>query len=123
VITKRTHVVLGIALWSLLVAGVAVATPKAGCVDRKELILRIGGTDSFGPLKFRLDSANLKEIGPDDYQISLKDEDTDAILANHLLVIQRQTIQVKTKCGDVSIGMDRAGAGSDGYYRINISTF
>lgn len=67
----------------------------------------------------RLDSIMYDEKLPDTYVISLKDEQSGAIVLNKISLKQNQSVQANTRCGVATIGGDR----SAGSIKINISFF
>jgi hypothetical protein len=110
----------------LLFALVALPLPASAAKgDRCDLsdgwqFLEVGQSKHVGVFLIRFDGADFKKEDPDQYQISVKQEGVDALLANHRLVIQHQSIQIKTSCGDLTIGADRYSGGA---VRFNLSLF
>jgi hypothetical protein len=102
---------------SLLLAGGAFAC------DGKSYAFNIavGATVSGGGLVVRLDRAKFIDDTPDKYTISVKDD--GEILADHVLLVQRDTVNFKTRCGTLSIGADRKSVFSEGTLALNWSYF
>jgi hypothetical protein len=108
---------LACALSTLLAASTAAAC------DGKSYSFSIaaGAVVSAGGLSVRLDKAKFLDDIPDKYYISVKDD--GELLADHTLLIQRDTVNLKTKCGIVSIGADRKSMFSNGTLALNWSYF
>jgi len=83
--------------------------------------IAVGANVSGGGLVVRLDKAKFFDEELDKYYISVKDDGD--ILADHVLLLQRDTISVKTRCGTVSIGADRKSMFSSGTLALNWSYF
>ncbi len=112
-------------LLARLAAGSAIfltSTAASGC-DGKSYAFNIaaGENVSGGGLTVRLDKAKFLDDVPDKYYISVKDDGT--VLADHALLLQRDTIALKTKCGTVSIGADRKSIFGNGTLALNWSYF
>jgi hypothetical protein len=101
----------------LLVAGNALAC------DGKSYAFNIavGANVAGGGLVVRLDKAKFFDEDLDKYYISVKDD--GELLADHVLLLQRDTISMKTRCGTVSIGADRKSMFSSGTLALNWSYF
>lgn len=86
---------------------ILLATSSAQACDGKsyDFTIAVGSNVSGGGLTVRLDKIKFKDKDPDKYYISVKDE--GELLADHILLLQRDTVSFKTKCGTVSIGADR----------------
>jgi hypothetical protein len=67
--------------------------------------MAVGDTVSGGGLTVRLDKAKFIDDIPDKYYVSVKDD--GAVLADHALLHQHDTVSFKTRCGTISIGADR----------------
>jgi hypothetical protein len=103
--------------WALLLAGAAQACDgKSYSFD-----IAVGSNVSGGGLTVRLDRAKLRDPELDKYYISVKDD--GQVLADHVALVQRDTISLKTRCGMVSIGADRGSVFSHGALKINWSYF
>jgi hypothetical protein len=101
----------------LLMAGSAFA-----CDGKSyEFNIAVGANVSGGGLIVRLDKAKFIDDTPDKYYISVKDD--GEVLADHALLMQRDTINFKTRCGTVSIGADRKSLFSNGTLALNWSYF
>jgi hypothetical protein len=102
---------------------VLFVTSGASACDGKnyEFNIAVGGNVSGGGLTVRLDKAKFIDDTPDKYYISVKDD--GEILADHALLMQRDTVSFKTRCGTVSIGADRKGMFSSGTLALNWSYF
>jgi hypothetical protein len=100
-----------------------VAAGSAAACDGKSYTFNIavGENVSGGGLTVRLDKAKFLADVPDKYYISVKDD--GEILTDHALLIQRDTISFKTRCGTVSIGADRGSIFSQGTLALNWSYF
>ncbi len=83
--------------------------------------IAVGATVSGGGLVVRLDRAKFIDDTPDKYTISVKDD--GEILADHVLLVQRDTVNFKTKCGTLSIGAERKSMFSSGTLALNWSYF
>jgi hypothetical protein len=83
--------------------------------------IAVGSNVSGGGLTVRLDRAKLRDPELDKYYISVKDD--GQVLADHVVLVQRDTISLKTRCGMVSIGADRGSVFSHGMLKINWSYF
>jgi hypothetical protein len=83
--------------------------------------IAVGANVSGGGLVVRLDKAKFIDEKPDKYFISVKDDGT--ILADHALLMQRDTVSFKTRCGTVSIGADRKSIFNQGELTLNWSYF
>jgi len=83
--------------------------------------IAVGATVSGGGLVVRLDRAKFIDDTPDKYTISVKDD--GQILADHVLLVQRDTVNFKTRCGTLSIGADRTSMFSSGTLALNWSYF
>ena len=99
--------IVGAALPSL-----AFAAEENPCdLGAKEVTLSVGQAKSAGAFTIRLDGADFKKDDPDQYQISVKKAGTEILLANHRLVVQNQSVLLKTTCGDLTIGANRSTYG------------
>jgi len=83
--------------------------------------IAVGSNVSGGGLTVRLDRAKLRDPELDKYYISVKDD--GQVLADHMVLVQRDTVSLKTRCGMVSIGADRGSVFSHGTLKINWSYF
>ncbi len=85
-----------------------LAAGQATACDGKsyKLPIDIGANVSGGGLTVRLDKAKLSQDDPDKYFVSVKDD--GAVLADHAPLRQFDSLDFKTRCGTVSIGIDRA---------------
>jgi hypothetical protein len=81
----------------------------------------VGQIASGGGLQVQLDKIKLLDKVPDKYTISVKD-DAD-ILADHVVLIQHDTLSFKTRCGTVTIGADRKSIFQHGVLTVNWSYF
>jgi len=109
-------------LLPLACAGVLAASSAAACDGRSYTFdIAAGANVSGGGLTVRLDKAKFLADVPDKYYISVKDD--GQVLVDHALLIQRDTINLKTRCGTVSIGADRASMFSNGTLALNWSYF
>jgi hypothetical protein len=86
-----------------------------------EFDIAVGGNVSGGGVTVRLDKAKFIDDTPDKYYISVKDD--GAVLADHMLLMQRDSLNFKTRCGTLSIGADRKGVFSHGTLALNWSYF
>jgi len=112
----------GFAVLPFACAAVLAASGAAACDGRSYTFdIAAGANVSGGGLTVRLDKAKFLSDVPDKYYISVKDD--GEILADHALLIQRDTINLKTRCGTVSIGADRASIFSKGTLALNWSYF
>lgn len=68
--------------------------------------MKVGEVKDIGPFSVRLDAVEPGEP-LDKYQVSVKDNSTGAILLNHGLVPRLQSIQITTRCGNLTLGADR----------------
>jgi hypothetical protein len=98
-------------------------TGSASACDGKSYSfdIAVGANVSGGGLVVRLDKAKFIDDKPDKYFISVKDD--GAVLADHALLMQRDTVSFKTRCGTVSIGADRKSIFSQGELALNWSYF
>jgi len=83
--------------------------------------IAVGGNVSGGGVTVRLDKAKFINDTPDKYYISVKDD--GEVLADHTLLMQRDSLNFKTRCGTLSIGADRKGMFSAGTLALNWSYF
>lgn len=105
-----------------VLAFVVAANAAMACDGRSYTFnIAVGANVSGGGLTVRLDKAKLLSDVPDKYYISVKDD--GQILADHALLIQHDTISLKTRCGTVSIGADRVSIFSQGTLALNWSYF
>jgi len=97
-----------IAAW-LVAAGTALA-----CDGKSySFTIDVGNMVTGGGLSVRLDKADLIEDSPDRYFISVQDAGED--LADHSILLRRDSLNIKTTCGMVQISVDRRSLlGSDG---------
>ncbi len=65
----------------------------------------VGEIASGGGLQVQVDKLKLLDNVPDKYTISVKDD--GSVLADHVVLVQYDTLGFKTKCGTVTIGADR----------------
>ena len=100
-----------------------VLTGAAHACDGKSYSynIAVGSNVSGGGLTVRLDRAKLRDPELDKYYISVKDN--GQVLADHAVLVQRDSISLKTRCGMVSIGADRGSVFSHGMLKINWSYF
>jgi hypothetical protein len=105
------------------VFALCLATGSALACDGKsyEFDIAVGGNVSGGGVTVRLDKAKFIDDTPDKYYISVKDD--GAVLADHMLLMQRDSLNFKTRCGTLSIGADRKGMFSHGTLALNWSYF
>lgn len=106
-----------------MVAG-SICLPGAalGCDGRSySFDIDAGANVSGGGLVVRLDRAKFLDDTPDKYYISVKDDGT--VLGEHVLLMQRDSVSFKTRCGTVSIGADRKSFLGGGTLRLNWSYF
>ena len=105
------------------VLSAVLATRTASACDGQSYSFNIavGSNVSAGGLTVRLDKAKFLDDIPDKYYISVKDD--GEVLADHVLLIQRDTVNLKTKCGTISIGADRKSMFSHGTLALNWSYF
>jgi hypothetical protein len=105
------------------VLALCLATSSALACDGKsyEFDIAVGANVSGGGVTVRLDKAKFIDDTPDKYYISVKDD--GAVLADHMLLMQRDTLNFKTRCGTLSIGADRKGMFSHGTLALNWSYF
>jgi hypothetical protein len=105
------------------VMALLLATSSALACDGKsyEFDIGVGGNVSGGGVTVRLDKAKFINDTPDKYYISVKDD--GEILADHMLLMQRDSLNFKTRCGTLSIGADRKGMFSNGTLALNWSYF
>ncbi len=109
----------------LLAALLAVVlTPAAGhACDGKSytLDLPVGQIASGGGLQIQLNKVKLLDDDPDKYTISVKD-DSD-LIADHVVLVQFDTLTFKTRCGTVTIGADRKSMFHKSVLTVNWSYF
>jgi len=105
------------------VLALCLAAGSALACDGKsyEFDIAVGANVSGGGVTVRLDKAKFIDDTPDKYYISVKDD--GAVLADHTLLMQRDTVNFKTRCGTLSIGADRKGMFSHGTLALNWSYF
>jgi len=115
---KRAGLGLGLCVLAVLVAG-----GHARACDGKSYAfdVAVGANVSGGGLVVRLDKVKLIDDTPDKYTISVKDD--GAVLADHVVLMQHDTLNFKTRCGSVSIGADRKSLFGHGVLAINWSYF
>jgi hypothetical protein len=100
----------------------AVAAPARACDGKSySVTIATGATADGGGLVIRLDKAKFIDDRPDKYYISVKDDGT--VLGDHVLLIQNDTVNFKTRCGTVSIGANRKSMFSNGTLTLNWSYF
>jgi len=97
-------------LWKLAAAGALaalLAAQAAQACDGKAYSLPItpGAIVEGGGVTVRLDKIKFLDDVPDKYFISVKDD--GAVLADHAVLLQYDTLNFKTRCGTLSIGADR----------------
>lgn len=107
---------------ALLAAAMLAAAPAQAC-DGKPYSFDIatGQMVSGGGLAVQLDRVRLFDDVPDKYTISVKD-DAD-LLADHVVLVQHDTLSFKTRCGIVTIGADRKSMFHRGTLSLNWSYF
>ncbi len=113
-------------LWlpqACLCASVLLHAGGAAACDGKSYTFNIavGATVSGGGLVVRLDRAKFIDDTPDKYTISVKDD--GEILGDHVVLLQRDTVNFKTRCGTLSIGANRTSIFSAGTLALNWSYF
>jgi hypothetical protein len=104
-------------------AVLAFATSAAMACDGQSYKLTIspGGIAAGGGLAVRLDKAKLHDEELDKYWVSVKDD--GQLLAEHVLLLQRDSLRLKTRCGEVSIGADRKSIMSGSTLTVTWSYF
>ncbi len=124
----RAYLVLNRPASGLLILGICVlsiflaARDAVACDGRSYTFnIAVGANVSGGGLTVRLDKAKFLADVLDKYYVSVKDD--GEVLADHALLLQRDTITLKTRCGTVSIGADRASFFSNGTLALNWSYF
>jgi hypothetical protein len=97
---------LGIRAASVAAIFACGAVPALACDGQSyNLTVSPGGIATGGGLAVRLDKAKLYPEELDKYWVSVKDD--GQVLVTHALLKQRDTLRLKTRCGEVSIGADR----------------
>jgi hypothetical protein len=105
-----------------VVLAILTAASAYACDGRSyAFTIAVGANVSGGGLTVRLDKAKFLDSVPDKYYVSVKDD--GEVLADHAVLVQRDTINLKTRCGTVSIGADRASIFSAGTLALNWSYF
>jgi hypothetical protein len=122
-LVSRTPRLRGPRLLSGCAFAILLAATSASACDGKsyEFNIAVGANVSGGGLIVRLDKAKFTDDTPDKYYISVKDD--GQVLADHALLMQRDSINFKTRCGTVSIGADRKSFFSNGTLALNWSYF
>ena len=106
----------------IVAASLAGAVPAHACDGKSySVTIATGATADGGGLVIRLDKAKFIDDRPDKYYISVKDDGT--VLGDHVLLIQNDTVNFKTRCGTVSIGANRKSMFSSGTLALNWSYF
>jgi hypothetical protein len=102
---------------------VAAMTGTARACDGKSYSfpMTVGQSVNGGGLEVQLNKVKLLDNVPDKYTISVKDEAD--VLADHMILIQYDTLSFKTRCGTLSIGADRKSMFSHGTLALNWSYF
>jgi hypothetical protein len=112
-------------LLARLAAGGAIflTSTAASACDGKSYTFNVavGENVSGGGLTVRLDKVKFLDDVPDKYYVSVKDDGT--VLADHVLLLQRDTVALKTRCGTVSIGADRKSIFGSGTLALQWSYF
>ena len=112
-------------LFARLAVGGAIfltATAASACDGKSYAFnVAVGDNVSGGGLTVRLDKVKFLDDVPDKYYISVKDDGN--VLADHVLLLQRDTVPLKTRCGTVSIGADRKSFFGGGTLALNWSYF
>ena len=109
--------VLAGAIMTLLLCGTGLACDgKSYSLDAA-----VGQIASGGGLQVQIDKIKLIDNDPDKYIISVKD-DAD-VLADHVKLMQYDTVSFKTRCGKVTIGADRKSMFQHGVLTVNWSYF
>lgn len=80
-----------------------------------------GDVVSGGGLVVRLDRVRLIDATPDKYTISVKDD--GQLLADHVVLMQFDSLDFKTSCGTVSVGANRNGVFHHGVVSLGWSYF
>jgi len=116
------HPLHTLGLCATAMAAFWIPTSAYSC-DGKSYSLDIsaGQIVAGGGLAIQLDKIRLFDKVPDKYTISVKD-DID-VLADHVVLVQYDTLSFKTRCGTVTIGADRKSMFSHGTITINWSYF
>jgi hypothetical protein len=105
-----------------LSAFAALASPALACDGQSyKLPVSPGEIAAGGGLAVRLDKAKLHDEELDKYWVSVKDE--GQVLAEHVLLVQHDSIRLKTRCGEVSIGADRKSIMSGSTLLVSWSYF
>ena len=115
---QSCSLVLSAALLAILL------TPARGyACDGKSysLDLPVGQIASGGGLQIQLNKVKLLDEDPDKYTISVKD-DSD-VIADHVVLVQYDTLSLKTRCGTVTIGADRKSMFHKSVLTLNWSYF
>jgi len=108
--------------YALLLAMFCTSTAAAACDGKSYAFnVAVGDNVSGGGLTVRLDKVKFLDDVPDKYYVSVKDDGT--VLADHVLLLQRDTVAFKTRCGTVSIGADRKSIFGGGTLALNWSYF
>ena len=100
-----------------------VAAGRAHACDGKSYSfdIAVGQIASAGGLAIQLDKEKLFDNDPDKYIISVKD-DAD-LIADHVLLVQFDSVSFKTRCGTVTIGADRKSMFHHGVLTVSWSYF
>jgi len=83
--------------------------------------IAVGQIASGGGLEIQLDKEKLLDDDPDKYTISVKD-DAD-LIADHVILVQFDSVSFKTRCGTVTIGADRKSMFHHGVLTVSWSYF
>ena len=103
-------------------SGLFLANQACACDGKNySFEITVGKIVSAGGLAVQLDKIKLLDDVPDKYTISIKDDDT--VLADHVLLMQYDTLNYKTRCGTVTIGADRQSMFHHGVLTMNWSYF
>jgi hypothetical protein len=89
---------------------------------RHPRVMNVGDVVDFGPVSLRLDVIEPGEP-LNKYQLSVKDNATNALLLNHGMVPRLQAIQVKTPCGSLTVAATRVWESSRTPLEVTVSFF
>ena len=118
VATGRTRLGRGLCVLAVL----CTASSARACDGKSYAFdVSVGANVSGGGLVVRLDKVKFIDDTPDKYTISVKDD--GEVLADHVVLLQHDTLSFKTKCGSVSIGADRKSFFGHGTLALNWSYF
>ncbi len=114
------HRLLPVSALALAIA--ATAGPAAACDGKPYTFdITVGQVVVGGGVAIQLDKIKLLDKSPDKYTISVKDDGN--ILADHMILVQFDSVSFKTRCGSLTIAANRKSMFQHDTLTVNWSYF